>query len=320
MDILLAGNGPSLWKGRLPALMSSAATCGNHSGPRRTLFRGKPKSVRLQPGILFAFIPESCSGSTRNAVRLHPGTPFAFARNPHKEKGVSLPSYIQAVCALRFLYSNTLHLPVSIDRIPLPRYERKLPVILSPAEVKLLLETPKNLSHRTMLSTMYAAGPRISEVAKLKVADIDSSRNVIWIRGGKGRKDRQTLLPPRLLELLRVYFRWKQPKQWLFPGEKPGQPISCKSIFLACKKATKQAGISKPVHPHSLRHAFATHLLDAGVNLRSIQILLGHSKLETTARYLHVTDTAVRSTTSPLELLDPLDIVQAATSFHLSDE
>src|SRR5260370_4610000 len=104
---------------------------------------------------------------------------------------------------------------------------------------------------------------RISEVAKLKVADIDSSRNVIWIRGGKGRKDRQTLLPPRLLELLRVYFRWKQPKEWLFPGEKPGQPISCKSIFLACKKATKQARLSKPVHPHSLRHAFATHLLGA---------------------------------------------------------
>ena len=101
------------------------------------------------------------------------------------------------------------------------------------------------------------------------MADIDSSRNVIWIRGGKGRKDRQTLLPPRLLELLRAYFRWKQPREWLFPGEKPGQPISCKSIFLACKKATKQAGISKPVHPHSLRHAFATHLLDAGVNLRS---------------------------------------------------
>ena len=120
-----------------------------------------------------------------------------------KEKGVSLSSYIQAVCALRFLYSNTLHLPVSVDRIPLPRYEKKLPVILSPAEVKLLLETPKNLAHRAMLTTMYAAGPRVSEVARLKVADIDSGRNVIWIRGGKGRKDRQTLLPPRLLQLLR---------------------------------------------------------------------------------------------------------------------
>jgi integrase/recombinase XerD len=233
-----------------------------------------------------------------------------------KEKGVSLSSYIQAVCALRFLYSNTLHLPVSVDRIPLPRYEKKLPVILSQAEVKLLLETPKNLGHRAMLTTMYAAGPRVSEVAKLQVADIDSGRNAIWIRGGKGRKDRQTLLPPRLLELLRVYFRWKRPKEWLFPGAKPDQPISCKSIFLACKKAARDAGISKPIHPHSLRHAFATHLLDAGVNLRSIQILLGHAKLETTARYLHVTDTAVRSTTSPLELLDPLDIVQAANTFQ----
>ena len=237
-----------------------------------------------------------------------------------KEKGVSLPSYIQAVCALRFLYSNTLHRPVSVDRIPLPRYERKLPVILSPAEVKLLLETPKNLSHRAMLTTMYAAGPRISEVAKLKVADIDTSRNVIWIRGGKGRKDRQVLLPPRLLELLLAYFRWKKPQEWLFPGEVAGQPICSNSIFRACQKAVRDAGIVKPVHPHSLRHAFATHLLDAGVNLRTIQILLGHSKLETTARYLHVTDTAVRSTTSPLELLDPLDIVQAATTFHLSDE
>lgn len=237
-----------------------------------------------------------------------------------KEKGVSLSSYIQAVCGLRFLYSNTLHLSVSVDRIPLPRYEKKLPVIMSPAEVKLLLETPKNLAHRAILTTMYAAGPRISEVAKLKVADIDSSRNVIWIRGGKGRKDRQSLLSPRLLELLRAYFRWKQPTEWLFPGQKPGQPISCGSIFGACQGAARKAGIAKAVHPHSLRHAFATHLLDAGVNLRTIQILLGHANLETTARYLHVSDTAVRSTTSPLELLDPLDMVQAATTFQLTDE
>ena len=233
-----------------------------------------------------------------------------------KEKEVSLSSYIQAVCALRFLYSNTLHLAVSVDRIPLPRYEKKLPVILSPAEVKLLLEAAKNLAYRAMLTTMYAAGPRVSEVARLKAADIDSSRNVIWIRGGKGRKDRQTLLPPKLLELLRVYYRWKRPREWLFPGEEPDKPITTKSIYLACKKAVEDAGISKPIHPHSLRHAFATHLLDAGVNLRSIQILLGHAKLETTARYLHVSDTAVRSTTSPLELLDPLDIVQAASTFQ----
>jgi integrase/recombinase XerD len=233
-----------------------------------------------------------------------------------KEKEVSLSSYIQAVCALRFLYSNTLHLAVGVDRIPLPRYEKKLPVILSPAEVKLLLEAPKDLAYRTILSTMYAAGTRISEVAKLQVPDIDSGRGVIWVRGGKGRKDRQVLLPPKLLELLRVYFRWKRPKEWLFPGGKPGQPISCESIFRACKEAAKRAGISKSVHPHSLRHAFATHLLESGVDLRTIQILLGHAKLETTARYLHVANTKVRATTSPFELLDPLDIIQAARTFQ----
>ena len=233
-----------------------------------------------------------------------------------KEKEVSLSSYIQAVCALRFLYSNTLHLAVGVDRIPLPRYEKKLPVILSPAEVKLLLEAPKDLAYRTILSTMYAAGTRISEVAKLQVPDIDSGRGVIWVRGGKGRKDRQVLLPPKLLELLRVYFRWKRPKEWLFPGGKPGQPISCESIFRACQEAAKRAGISKSVHPHSLRHAFATHLLESGVDLRTIQILLGHAKLETTARYLHVANTKVRATTSPFELLDPLDIIQAARTFQ----
>src|SRR6202049_3749917 len=172
-----------------------------------------------------------------------------------KEKGVSLSSYIQAVSGLRFLYTNTLHLQVGIERIPLPRDEKKLPVILSPAEVKLLLEAPKNLGHRTILTTMYAAGPRVSEVARLKLSDIDSGRNVIWIRGGKGHKDRQTLLPPKLLELLRVYWRWRRPKDWLFPGDIPGQPICCESIFKACQKAARDAGISKAVHPHSLRHA-----------------------------------------------------------------
>ena len=232
-----------------------------------------------------------------------------------KEKGVALPTYIQIVSALRFLYTNTLHRQIDIERIPFPRYEKKLPIILSREEVKVLLEAPKSLRHRTILTTIYAAGPRVSEVVHVKVSDIDSSRNVIWIRGGKGRKDRQTLLSPKLLDLLRCYWRWKRPNDWLFPGEKLGQPITCAAIVLACKKAAEAAGISKAIHPHSLRHAFATHLLEAGVNLRSIQILLGHAKLETTARYLHVADTAVRSTISPLELLDPLDIVKAASTF-----
>ena len=138
-----------------------------------------------------------------------------------KEKAVSLSAYIQTVCGLRFLYSNTLHRSVGIDRIPLPRYEKKLPVILSPAEVQRLLETPKNLSHRTILTAMYASGPRVSEVATLKPSDIDSGRGVIWIRAGKGRKDRQTLLPPKLLELLRSLLPLEAPERVAFPRREP---------------------------------------------------------------------------------------------------
>lgn len=229
-----------------------------------------------------------------------------------KEGRLSHSTYVQVVCALRFLYTHTLNRQVSIDRIPFPRGEQKLPVILSRQEVQALLEAPRNLGHRTLLTTMYAAGPRVSEVAKLRRGDIDSARHVLWIRGGKGRKDRQTLLPPRLLELLRSYWRWKRPGQWLFPSDQPDRPISVKSIYLACRSAARRARITKAVHPHSLRHAFATHLLEAGCDIRKIQMLLGHARLETTARYLHVADLAVRSTTSPLELLDSFDLIQAA--------
>jgi site-specific recombinase XerD len=141
------------------------------------------------------------------------------------------------------------------------------------------------------------------------VSDIDSARNVLQVRHGKGRKDRQTLLPAKLLDLLRCYWRSQRPTDWLFPGADARRPISPKAVFLACRKAAQRAGISKPIHPHSLRHAFATHLLEAGVNLRTIQILLGHANLETTARYLHVADVSVRSTVSPLDSFESLDIL-----------
>jgi integrase/recombinase XerD len=222
-----------------------------------------------------------------------------------REKKVSPSTYIQTVCALRFLYTHTLQRKVPIQRIPFPRRERKLPMILSREEVGVLLETPGNLRHRTLLAILYGSGLRVSEVARLKVADIDRTRNVLWVRSGKGRKDRQALLPPKLRELLRCYWRSRRPTDWLFPGARSGQPISVKAIFLACRNAAKRAGIVKPVHPHLLRHAFATHLLESGVDLRTIQILLGHANLETTARYLQVADVAVRATTSPLELLPP---------------
>ena len=225
-----------------------------------------------------------------------------------KEKKVARPTFIQVVCALRFLYSHTLNRKISMERIPFPRRERKLPLILSREEVKDLLEAPGNLRHRTLLAILYGCGLRVSEVTQLKVSDIDSARNVLWVRHGKGRKDRQTLLPAKLLELLRYYWRSRRPTDWLFPGPDSTRPISPKSVFLACRKAAQRAGISKPIHPHSLRHAFATHLLEAGVNLRTIQILLGHANLETTARYLHVADVAVRTTASPLDALD-LDLV-----------
>jgi integrase/recombinase XerD len=228
------------------------------------------------------------------------------------EKRVKLSTYIQAVCALRFFYQNTLHRRIEIDRIPLPRYEKKLPVILSKTEVKALLEAPKNLKHRAMLATMYGAGLRVSEVARLKVCDLDRERHVIWVRGGKGHKDRQVMLAEPLRELLAAYWRWKRPVEWLFPGGNPDCPIGTNSVFRACQQAARKAGVAKPIHPHSLRHAFATHLLDEGVNLLVIQTLLGHAHLKTTARYLHVSDSAVRSTRSPLEMLGALDLVPAA--------
>jgi len=221
---------------------------------------------------------------------------------------VSRPTCIQVVCALRFFYTHTLSRKIAIERIPFPRRERKLPLILSREEVKALLEAPRNLRQRTLLAVLYGAGLRVSEVTQLKAGDIDSARNVLWVRQGKGRKDRQTLLPTKLLELLRCYWRTQRPSGWLFPGSNPTRPISAKAVFLACRKAAQKAGISKPVHPHLLRHAFATHLLESGVNLRTIQILLGHANLETTARYLQVADVSVRSTRSPLDSLE-VDLV-----------
>ena len=148
---------------------------------------------------------------------------------------------IQAVCALRFFYQNTMHRRIEIDRIPLPRYEKKPPVILSKAEVKALLEGPRNLKHRAMLATMYGAGLRVSEVTKLKVFDLDRERRVIWVRGGKGRKDRQVMLAEPLREVLAAYWRWKRPAEWLFPGKNADCPIATNSVFRVCAEAAQFA-------------------------------------------------------------------------------
>ena len=220
-----------------------------------------------------------------------------------QRKKISWALFNQTVCALRFFYHHVLHRDWMIEHIPYPRHEEKLPVVLSPTEVAAVFAATRNLKHRTILMTIYAGGLRVSEVTHLRVADIDSQRQVICVRQGKGRKDRQVMLSPKLLEALRIYWKSYRPKVWLFPGESPERPISSETVRRVCRQAGEAAHLSKPISPHTLRHCFATHLLEDESDLRRIQILLGHRNLKTTARYLHVSNLAVRTTVSPLDRL-----------------
>ena len=212
-----------------------------------------------------------------------------------------------ATSALRFLYKVTLKQTWAPDDIPMPKKPFKLPVVLSPGEVMHFLESVDSLKHRTILMTAYAAGLRVSEATHLQVTDIDSQRMVLRVDQGKNRKDRYVMLSPRLLEELRVYWKAVRPKTWLFPGDIPGQPISKGAVELACQKAHRAAGIHKPITPHSLRHAFATHLLESGTDVRRIQLLLGHRSLATTSRYLKIATSTVCATISPLDLLPRIE-------------
>jgi integrase/recombinase XerD len=221
-----------------------------------------------------------------------------------QEKKLAWSSYNQIVCALRFFYAKTLKRAFLLQDIPFPRQEQRLPLILSPEEVARILTVPPHLKSRALLMTIYAAGLRRSEVARLRVKDIDSARMTITVHQGKGQKDRVVMLSPVLLDTLRQYWRHAKPKQWLFPGENPDQPISDNDIFGVFHNAVRRAGITKKVSPHSLRHSFATHLLESGTDLRTIQILMGHRSLKTTARYLHVSQRQVRATASPLDSLN----------------
>ena len=174
---------------------------------------------------------------------------------------------------------------------------------MSPGEVAALFQSTLNLKHRTILMTIYAAGLRVSELINLRVTDIDSQRQLICIRQGKGHKDRQVMLSPKLLETLRIYWQRYRPPTWLFPGRNPERPLTQATIWRICDQARVAAHLTKLVSPHSLRHCFATHLLEQATDLRRIQLLMGHRNLKTTARYLHVSNLAVRSTVSPLDRL-----------------
>ena len=182
--------------------------------------------------------------------------------------------------------------------------------MLSPSEVAAVFAATRNLKHRTILMTIYAGGLRVSEVTHLRVADIDSQRQVICVRQGKGRKDRQVMLSPKLLEVLRIYWKSYRPTVWLFPGESAEHPVSSETVRRICQQAGEAAHLSKRISPHTLRHCFATHLLEDEIDLRRIQLLLGHRNLKTTAKYLHVSNLAVRTTISPLDRLpDTVDPV-----------
>jgi integrase/recombinase XerD len=221
-----------------------------------------------------------------------------------QERRVSLSYYKQTRSALRFLYRVSLGRNDVLDAIPALKEPRTLPVVLSPDEVARFFAAIRNIKHRAILMTAYAAGLRVSEVTQLQATDIDSQRMVIRVRQGKGRKDRYVMLSPRLLEALRAYWKAVRPQGVLFPGAIPGQPITTGSINKVCQRARKSAGLDKKITAHTMRHSFATHLLEAGTDLRTIQVLLGHSSFSTTARYVHVATASLPSIKSPLDRLD----------------
>jgi site-specific recombinase XerD len=225
-----------------------------------------------------------------------------------KERKVGISSRTVAVSALRFLYHVTLKQDRIIEMIPFPKQEYRLPVILSPEEVLRLLQAAPSFSHQVIFSTLYGTGLRVSEALHLRVPDLDSQRMMIRIEQGKGHRDRYVPLSPKLLEVLRTYWRKQRPQPWLFPGQFPNQPLRREAVRDAIARTSERAGLKKQISPHSLRHAYAVHLLDAGTDLRKIQLLLGQRSLSTTARYLRLATTAVCATTSPLDLL-PLPIV-----------
>jgi site-specific recombinase XerD len=217
--------------------------------------------------------------------------------------GIGSPSINSAVSALRFLFTVTLGRRGVTELMPFIREPQRLPVVLSPDEVAALLRATAGPRYRAALSVAYGAGLRASEVTALKIGDIDSARMLIRVEQGKGAKDRFALLSPCLLTILRAWWQEARPRGWLFPGRDPGQPLTTRQLNRACHQAAEAAGIGKRVSMHTLRHSFATHLLEQKTDVRVIQVLLGHKKLETTARYTQVALKTIGEVRSPLEFL-----------------
>jgi len=231
----------------------------------------------------------------------------AFQAHLFTDRKMTANTVYQYVAALRFFFVKTLHRPWNTVETPYPKRAYRLPKVLSQDEVALLIDSAVFPFHRVVLMTLYATGVRRTELARLQVSDIDSKRMTVRVRGGKGFKDRDVMLSVVLLDALREHWRRYKPKEWLFPGGRwhnSKHPISTEGVYHACQYAAKRAGLKKKLHPHMLRHAFATHLLDAGTDLRTIQMLLGHSDIRQTARYLHISTRHLSKTVSPLDTLN----------------
>jgi len=236
-----------------------------------------------------------------------------------QERKLTPGSVVNQVAALRFFFVKTLKRHQFRDFLPYPQDRRRLPTVLSREEVSRLINAAGNLFRRTLLMTLYATGMRRSELASLKVGDIDSQRMIIRVVADKGGKDRDLPLSPALLETLREYWQWRKPKLYMFPTRTRGrtldQPISDKTVWIACSEAARQAGIKKRITPHTLRHSWATHLLEAGTDLRTIQVLLGHGDLETTAQYLHLSQRHLQAVVNPLDGLSLASTQNISHSF-----
>ena len=219
------------------------------------------------------------------------------------QQQIGAPTINSAIAALRFFFTETLERPDLVRPLRLVNEPRRAPVVLSPEEVARLLQAAPGLKYKAALSVAYGAGLRVSEVANLKVSDIDSGRMMLRVEQGKGQRDREVMLSPQLLQLLREWWKAARPQVWLFPGQNPINPVTARQLNRAVTAAKDLAGISKRVSPHTLRHSFATHLLEQGVDIRVIQVLLGHAKLETTALYTRVAVSTVRDIKSPLDRL-----------------
>ncbi|HEX2712101.1 MAG TPA: site-specific integrase [Candidatus Acidoferrales bacterium] len=244
----------------------------------------------------------------RSPDRLGPQHIREYQAHLFAKRKLSPGSVTNHLCALRFFYIQTLKKPWSVADTPYPKKAHRLPTILSQEEVAQLIDAASSPFYRTLLMTLYATGVRRAELTRLKIRDIDSRRMVIHVQGGKGRQDRDVMLSPILLEELRAHWRRlrKKASVWLFPGNRwhtADHPIDTKTPWHACQQAARRAGIKKKVYPHVLRHCFATHLLEAGADLHTIQILLGHHDLKETAIYLHLSQRHLHATASPLDAL-----------------